>query len=478
MSVRSMTGVAGLRGIRGIAACVGAIAAAALPANSLSASSLWGVSPQNPLVPTTQGPGTQNPNPQNPLAPELQGTGQGAASQLPNAANGLLTGNGLGGQQQEPDEFQSIWSVPSAPKFSGFPTFPARLPGYGNYPLPVNQATGASPGGTAANNPFVLPLAPAEPEPSGWPTWIRAQAKKPLPFAPDLGLLISQDGRIWHRDADDQPFEPVLGYEKFASLPVGASVETRGAATFEVLLHESTRVQARGLTALKVTSLDEQTVHLTFTELSWLRLSASGRTNRFTLPDGSTIEFAAKQPPPPDLISIFSGGASPLGTPGGPDLPREPSIEIRRMDEPGWYGGRATMTNFGGSDVVWTHAFGKTVIEPDHRVILFLTPPAHPTSAGLQPGATRIDRGEESVTCTSDTATEVQWCGAKIQLPGGAKVTFESLGGAFVEKSPVGAKPEAGEGSGAPAGTSAAPNATGTTPSGTTPNGTKPPTGG
>lgn len=378
-------------------------------------------------IPGSTQSGTQNPV-QNAGAPKpgIQIPGrQNQASAPANLPGQLLTGQGpQGGQQGSPDEFSSIWSVPSAPKFSGFPMFPAQLPGYGSYPLPVNQATGGSPAG---NNPFFLPLAAAEPEPVGWPSWIRTQAKKPLPFAVELGLLVRQNGRIWHRDAESDPYEPLLSHNKFASLPVGAEVETRGAASFEVLLHESARVQARGMTALKVATLDEQTVHIVFSKLSWLRVSTSTRTSRLTLPDGSTIELTAAPIPAAGMASIFGVAATPS------NLPREPSVEIRRLDEPGWYGGRATVTNHGGADIIWTHAFGKTTIEPDHRVTLFLTPPTSPTSAGLQTGGTRVHRQQKSVTCTSDVATEVRWCGAKIQLPKGARVTFESLGGTFVD---------------------------------------------
>tara|TARA_R110002096_G_scaffold84384_7_gene194855 strand:+ start:2307 stop:3674 length:1368 start_codon:yes stop_codon:yes gene_type:complete len=406
---------------RNLLATAGLLAVGAMLVGPLAAETRVARQIPGTIQPGAQDPGTPNPATQ----PGLQNPGS-APSNLPGQ---LLNGGGAqGGAQGGPDEFSSIWSVPSAPTFQGFPTFPARLPGYGNYPLPVNPTTGASPIGTGDGNPLVLPLAPAEPEPAGWPTWIRTQAKKPLPFAVELGLLVSQNGRVWHRDRAADPFEPILFHDKFASLPIGAQVETRGAASFEVLLHQSTRIEARGLTAMQVVSLDEQLVHIAFREITWLRLSASGRTNRFTLPDGSSIEFAAAAPPVQDLAAIFGGVATPS------DMPRQPSIEIRRTDEPGWYGGRATMTNFGGNDIVWTHAFGKTIIPPEHRVTLFLSPPAAPTSAGLQPGETRVERAEERVTCRSDMATEVQWCGAKIQLPKGAKVTFESLGGSFVEQ--------------------------------------------
>ena len=80
---------------------------------------------------------------------------------------------------------------------------------------------------------------------------------------------------------------------------------------------------------------------------------------------------------------------------------------------------------------------GKTIIQPEHRVTLFLSAPTAPTGAGLQPADSRVERAEDRVTCRSDMATEVQWCGAKIQLPKGATVTFESLGGSFVEATKV-----------------------------------------
>jgi hypothetical protein len=363
--------------------------------------------------------------------------------QQPNLSGQLLNG-GLpqGGGQGGPDEFTSIWSRPTPPQFAGFPIFPARLPGYGNYPLPANQAAGDP----NAATPAFVPLPPAEPEPPGWPAWVRMQAKKPLPFDLTLGLLISQEGRVWHREADGEPFVPLFFYDKFAALAVGATVQSRGTAAFEVLLERTTRIETRGLTTMKLIELDAETVHVQFDELSWLRLTCIARTNRFSLPDGSTIEMAASDAAPvAGLIGLF-------GMPAVADPERPPLVEIRRVDEPGWYGGRATMVNLGGVDIIWKHAFGETRIAPNHRVTFFLSPPTAATWAGLTPGDTRLEHDGDKVTCKSTKDTEVQWCGARIQLQLGESVTFESFGGSFSQ--PAGTRTPVPEGTPIPSGTS------------------------
>ena len=396
--------------------------------------------------PGAQQPGTQQPGTQQPVTQP----GLIQPFEQPNLPGQLLNGGSpQGGGQGGPDEFTSIWSRPTPPEFSGFPIFPARLPGYGNYPLP---ATGAA-GDPNAAGPLIMPLPRAKPEPPGWPTWVRTQAKRPLPFDISLGLLISQEGRVWHRDNDGEPFVPLFFHDKFAALPVGATVESRGTGAFEVLLERTTRIQTRGRTTLKPLKLDAETVHVKFDELSWLRLTCSARTNRFTLPDGSTIEMAASEAAPVvGLMGLF--GMPALAAPQRPPL-----VEIRRADEPGWYGGRATISNLGGVDIIWKHAFGETRIVPDHRVTFFLSQPTAATLAGLTPGDTRLEHDGETVTCKSTKDTEVQWCGARIQLQQGESVTLESLGGSFSQQ-PGGAT--------APAGT-AVPTPVGTPgPSGTT----------
>ena len=230
---------------------------------------------QSPVTPpATQPPGTLPATPQPFEQPDLPGQ--------------LLNGSGMqsfglqGGGQGGIDEFTSIWSRPTPPQFSGFPSFPSTLPGYGNYPLPSNQATG---------NPMSLVLPPAVAGPPGWPAWVRSEARKPLPFGMTTGLLIGQEGRVWHSDAKDEPFVPIRFHDKFAALTVGATIETRGAGAFELLLETTTRVETRGATAMKTLTLDDETVHLQVDKLTWLRITATSRTNRVTLPDGSVLEM-------------------------------------------------------------------------------------------------------------------------------------------------------------------------------------------
>ncbi|HEB52248.1 MAG TPA: hypothetical protein ENI87_03220, partial [bacterium] len=250
------------------------------------------------------------------------------------------------GQGQGPDEFSSIWSTPTRPR-GGFPQFPSQLSGYGNYPLPSTGGEGA----VSTQDPLApigLPLPPAEPEPPGWPSWVRTAARRPLPFAVDVGLLISQGERVWHRPASGEPFVPLMFFDKFATLAVGGAVEVRRTGAFELLLHQSTRIETHGPTRLEVEALSESEVALSFEHLTWVSVQVTGRQHRLRLPDGSAIEIA---PPPPAAGSATAGLAGLFGTPIA-QPPQPVQLELRRADEPGWYGGRATIANLGGREVV------------------------------------------------------------------------------------------------------------------------------
>lgn len=366
--------------------------------------------------PSRQGAGAQ----------ALGGQGPGSSTQGPATRTRpggypVPQGSFWGGDNQGPDEFSSIWSSPSPPQWSGFPAFPARLQGYGNYPLPVdpNDPTGVG---------LAPPLPAAEPEPSGWPSWVRLRARKPLPFAVDTGLLIAQAGRVWSRRARDEAFLPSLPHDDFASLPEGAEVQLRSKGALEVLLYESSRLEARGLTSLRVQSLNEQQVSLALDELSWVRLRASARRHSLSLPDGSVLEFQ-----PTGGSDASAGGLGALmALFGGAVLPvtaRPAHVEIVRADEPSSYGGRASMTNYGGEPVTWRHAFGETQIGPGQRVYFFLTPPTAPGPAGLAPGDARVRQDGAAATCRAVTDTDVQWCGARISVPAGGVVKFRSFAG-------------------------------------------------
>jgi len=370
--------------------------------------------------------GGQDPVMQQP--PQQSGSVPGViqpTQQTPLPSQMLNMGGFQGGRQGGIDEFTSIWSRPTPPQFSGFPVFPSNLPGYGSYPLPANQATGTSPGQMA----LVLP--PAAAGPAGWPAWVRAQSKRPLPFRMDAGLLVGQEGRVWHSDAEGEAFVPIRYHDKFAALTSGATVETRGAGAFELLLEATTRVETRGVTAMKTLELDEKTVHLQFDKLTWLRITCTSRTNLFTLPDGSVLELTPDVPAADPAAGGQGGLAQLFGLAVGPTPQQPPLVEVRRVDEPSWYGGRATITNFGGGDVLWKHAFGETTISPRQRVTFFLSPPKEAVAAALTTPNARVTFDGETATCEGAKATQVGWLGARIDLQAGQAVKFETLGGSF-----------------------------------------------
>lgn len=393
-------------------------------AGAAAAALLWGAATpaqtwSRQLGPGQQGPGQQGTGQQGPGQagqPAQAPTGRSGAGSIPFQQNSFW-----GPDSQGPDEFSSIWSAPSPPQWSGFPAFPARLQGYGNYPLPVDPndptGTGAAP-----------PLPAAEPEPRGWPSWVRLRARKPLPFAVDVGLLIAQSGRVWSRVASESPFVPSLPHDDFASLPVGAEAQLRSKGSLEVLLHETSRVEARGPTSLRLATLDEDRVALEVGELSWLRIRANARLHTLALPDGSVVEFR----PTGSSGDLPGGLGGLLALFGGAVLPvtaRPAHVEIVRADEPSFYGGRASITNYGGEAVTWRHAFGETSIGPGQRVHFFLTPPATPAPAGLAPGDSRVRQEADAATCRAVTDTDVAWCGARISVPAGGVVKIRSFAG-------------------------------------------------
>ncbi|MFK7740936.1 MAG: hypothetical protein AB8H80_11495 [Planctomycetota bacterium] len=335
---------------------------------------------------------------------------------------GLGQGQGQNGGLGQDEGFGSIWSRPEAPRFQGFPVFPSRLNGYGGYPLPLNPNAAGGLAGAAgldptAGFPLVPTLAPAEPMAPSWPSWVRTSGRAELPFATDRALLIGGSGRVWHRAGTADAFIPLMHYDKFAALATGGECEVRHAGSLELLLHTSTDLRMRGLSRVRIDELDDQSVRLTIDELSWLLLKASARNHSIVLPDGSVLEFEGSGAAPADAVpsateGVPDGGAAPLSASPLSGLPpttapsSPPSgfaalfgmgsvgvaqdalagpamIEIVRVDEPRWYGGRAYITNLGGQTVTWRHAHGETRIESQQRVVVLLQPPKQ--FAGIAP---------------------------------------------------------------------------------------------
>lgn len=298
------------------------------------------------------------------------------------------------------DPWNPIWVVPRPlPRFSGFPVVPSRLGGYGQYP----QAAGRA--GALGDVP--VPLPPATGEDPGWPGWVRTAAKQPLPFSPGLALLVRHADRVWSRSSADEPFVPRYFHDKLATLAAGAEVEVRHVGEFELLLHDSSRLLARGPTRLRLVALSPEAVQLELPELTWMRLGASARAHTITLPDGSRLEFGA-----------------PADATAGPA-----DVIVARTDEPGWLGGRATLTNVGTREVTWHHAFGAATLPPGHRVTFFLQPPAAPHPAALQT-TTAVEPAGDGVRCRAATDGVVRWSGARFVLPAGALLQFDPLLGA------------------------------------------------
>ena len=357
------------------------------------------------------------PTPFTPQRPaDLTQQFSGSVSQNPSAQQLLQQQPGFGlfpqvGRPVGLDQLNQQWVVPRAPDFAGFPVFPSRLSGYGNYPLPVDPSanpTGLLGGGGAS--PFSVLLPPAEPEPPGWPSWVRTSAKEPLPFAPDRALLVRKLDRVRWRNDSEEPFVPLFFHDKFATLTSGGEVRVDQAGEFALFLHTSTEIQAWGPTLLRLEELSDQNVRVAITKLTKLRIEAQQRTHTIRLPDGSTLALST-------VLDSDDG------------FPQPAQIELVRQNEPDFYAGRATLTNLGQSDVLWRHALGTQTLAPRQRVRLFLQPPAAPTPMAFDAGQAAVEGNGASVVCTPDGAGEVQWCGARFALGPGMALTFESLQG-------------------------------------------------
>lgn len=327
-------------------------------------------------------------------------------------------------QAQDPMNLTPIWVSGQAPNtFRGFPVFPSALRGYGGYPMAPSaqgQAGLANPfgglmGGNRLGPPTLQlldrrpPLPPAAPE-TGWPGWARLRDRKPLPFAEDLALLVRHSERVWWREASDEPYVPLAFHDKLRTLKAGAEVEVRQAGDFELMLHDGSYLVSRGPAALSIAKLAADEVAVQFARFSWLRLFGRERSQKVVLPDGSSL----------------------LWGPATPELQGEP-VDVyleRQTNEPGWLGGRATITNYGAREVVFRHAFGEQTLRHGERLTFFLTAPATDVGAALVTRDVEVARAAGTATCKASASPgEVRWCGGRFTVAPGRTLRLEALQG-------------------------------------------------
>ncbi len=318
--------------------------------------------------------------------------------------------------QPQTDPLDSIWNRPPiVPRrqFTGFPTFPPRLAGYGSYPLDPSapQATG----GRVQPFPMPFPLLPggalvgAPDEPPGWPAWVTS--KQSLPYEPTVALLVQHVDRVWWRGKDEDAFIPLFFHDKFALTQPGCAIHVRQAGAFELLLHETGRLVAHGPTYVELQRLDGETVEIVVREFTRLRLVLSGRAHSYELPDGSRLLVSAPAPDPERVVATVA------------------DVVLERMLEPGWLGGRATMTNLGDRDVVWQRTSGALTLRPGERGTFFLQKPTTTIGAALAATGVELVRDGKSLQGTATQAAKVEWCGAAFELPAGVRARLDPLQG-------------------------------------------------
>lgn len=322
--------------------------------------------------------------------------------------------------------YMSQWNQAQSLQLTrGFPVFPSQLSAlYGN---PLNVAAPALPTTTGALPPIP---APGPDEPTGWPAWARTKDKAPLPFAPDAGLLIRHAERVWYRTGDAEPFVPLAFYDKLRGVGVGAAVEVRTIGEFELLLHNSSRLVARGPTLLHIDELSANKVALRVPNVSWLRLATTARLHEIALPGGVALRIAA---PPTAAVPSFLPAPVPMSAP----LPGVTDVVVNRVDEPGWLGGRATVDNLGSTEVTWLHGGREIALAPGQRLTFLLAPegPAQSAALAARDVATEIDG--PVLLCRARSAGSVSWSGARFDLPAGSLLRLDPQQGApFAPPSP------------------------------------------
>jgi hypothetical protein len=375
-----------------------------------------------------------------------------AAQQQPIPGFGAQPIPGFGAQPQQPlfqrsfsDQLQSTWVQPRPQlPFTGFPVFPSRLsdyskgpgggllqalvqgqglpglsipglggqagmlPGFGLFPGQQQGGLGRMPpmGQLQPSDGDPLPLPEAEPE-VGWPNWANTRDREPLPFAEHLALLVRHGDRVWWKLPEEEAMVPLYFHDKFRTLTQGSAVEVRQAGEFELLMHRSTRIVARGRTTITIEEMNPEKVRFVVQSLTRLAITAGGREHQIELPGGSRLLLS-----PQDVTDDATM-----------------AVLLERAIEPAWLGGRASLFNVGSSDVRWQFGVQSITIPPGHRVVFFLTPPATPYAEQLLTEGARAAIEDGIMVVRAVNEVGVSWSGARFQLPAGSELRLDPLQG-------------------------------------------------
>ncbi|MFM1871174.1 MAG: hypothetical protein RL398_596 [Planctomycetota bacterium] len=310
------------------------------------------------------------------------------------------------GVQMDPSEFEEatrrdpldpIWGRPlQQPQFAGFPSFAQGL--FGGYP---RAAEGELP---------VVPRLPILPAASGWPSWVRAASKEPLPNAPELALLVRHSDRVWRRERGDDPFTPLFYFEKMDGLVDGSEISVRQTGEFELIFYESGRLLSSGPADIRLGEMNESRVVVEIRRFTNLRFEGVGREHELRLPDGSVVLVPAdptEGPVPGKAILTFT----PVTPPGAP---------VSR------YG----LFHGGDRPVRVRTAGGEIVLEQGHRIELLVAPPRD-GARSLElatDGVVPVRRGAQ-VEVEGAPGGTVRWLGASFRTEAGTKLRLTPLQG-------------------------------------------------
>jgi len=344
--------------------------------------------------PTRQDPNAQDPGVQDPRAPGVQGP-----ARHPLEINPVRMSNEdpfQPGRRATVGEFQT-----DVPEFVGFPIFPPDFSGWSGHPtLPSSLLAVPDPVAGGVELPLIAN------RPDDWPSWIRMQLNSGGDeFSPDRAMLIRDGDRVWYRDAEESAFEPLASYERVRVLRPGSRVQVRTRGSYQVSFHGGSRLVAMGRSDVLVDDLDAETIAVRLYDFSRVWVYGRDRRTALALPDGSVL-----------TLGVTAEG--------------EETADVYLERD----GRMAFLHNAGPGQPDVTGPFGSTKLPPGHRIGIALEARVGQvrSAAWRREGelAVRSEGASRVVEGAGDGAGgAVEWSGARVRLPVGARVEINPLGG-------------------------------------------------